>query len=152
MSTRRALLAGAAGLVVAGAASAGHPDATLLALCARLGEMQAEWQRLWTLTSDGPAIETEADRIWQDYADNVWPGVNISHWDAERRRPDDLPAKLLTFRATTPEGLQAKAAAILALDDAAGYQSDYRNDAIELWLSLGIDAAGPARRLVGEEA
>ena len=152
MSTRRALLAGAAGVVVAGAAPAGHPDAALLALCARLEAMQAEWQRLWALTSDGPAIETDADQAWQDYADNVWPGVTISHWDPERRRPNDLPAKLLTLQATTPEGLQAKAAAILALDDAAGYQFDYRNDAIELWQSLGIDAAGSARRMLGEEA
>ena len=149
MSTRRALLAGAAGVVVAGAAPAAHPDAALLTLCAQLEAMQAEWQWRWTLTSDGPALETEADRAWQAYSDDVWPGIGLSDWN--RIEPGDLAGELRALRATTPEGLKAKARAIMALDHAATY-CDCRNDAAQLWQSIIEDVAGPCWSRVGEEA
>jgi hypothetical protein len=55
-----------------------HPDAALLALCARLEGKRAEWQRLWLLTSDGPGLATEADHAWQAYSDTAWPGIAVS--------------------------------------------------------------------------
>ena len=126
-----------------------HPDAALLALCARIDVMRAEWQRLWWLTSNGPALETEADRAWQDYSDTIWPGIGLSDWN--RIEPGDAVGELRTLCATTPEGLKAKARAIMALDNAATY-SDCRNDAAQLWQSIVEDAAGHDWPRVGEEA
>jgi hypothetical protein len=108
-----------------------HADGELLALCARLAEMQAEWQRLYDRTpDDGP--ETAADHVWQDYSDTVWPG-------------GDLPGQLCMLQATTPAGLQAKGAAILALDDVAAYCDD-RPDYAQLADSLVQDVAAGAWR------
>ncbi len=126
-----------------------HPDAALLALCASIADMRIEWQRLWLLTSDGPALETEADRAWQAYSDNVWPGIGLSDWN--RIEPGDVAGELRALRATTPEGLRAKARAIMALDSAASY-CDCRNDAAQLWQSIIEDAAGHDWPRVGEEA
>ena len=126
-----------------------HPDAALLALCAQIDELRVEWQRFWTITTDGAALETEADHAWQDYSDNVWPGVTLSDWN--RIAPGDVVGQLRTLRATTPDGLKAKAGAILALNNAATY-CDCRNDAAQLWASIVEDAAGPDWPRVGEEA
>ena len=59
MSTRRDMLAFTAGAVVArtilpiaARAETHSSDAALLALCAQLEQMQAEWQRLYDATSD----------------------------------------------------------------------------------------------------
>jgi hypothetical protein len=108
------------------------PDAELLAVCARLHQMQAEWQRLYDATSDAAELTTPADYAWQAYSDHVWPGGVVA---------DALPAQLTTLRATTWAGLQAKAAAILALDNAANY-CDGRADHAELSRSLIEDVAG----------
>ena len=158
MSTRRALLA------VPAAAFAGkinhlvseqmvastnrhraykHSDAALLALCAQLEEMQTEWQRLYDATSDEDEITTAADRAWQDYSDHVWPLVHSNSAGAF-----DLPAKLLAMPATTPEGVRAKAAAVLAIEDAAAYCDD-RDDGRELILSVLRDLVGTAYRSPG---
>ena len=126
-----------------------HPDAALLNLCVQIDEMRGEWQRLWLLTSDGPALETEVGRAWQGYSDNVWPGVILSDWN--RIAPGDVVGQLRVLRATTPEGLKAKAAAIMALENAATY-CDCRNDAAQLWASVVEDAAGDGWPRVGEEA
>ena len=158
-ATRRAIL-GAGLSLAATSASAGtlalaqSPDADLLALCARLSTMQAEWQRLWTFTSedwglDDPAV-TDADRAWEHYNDHVWPGIHIS--GGTPRLPDDLPGQLLDFHPVTPEGIRAKAAAVLAMEDAACYGADARDDACALYHSVLVDAAGAARMFMGEDA
>lgn len=119
-----------------------HPDAELLALCHRLREMQAEWQRLYDATSDEPRLTTAADHAWDDYSNHVWPGIRIaSRIFHAQPHPDDQPGRLLRIRAATTEGQAAKAVAILALDDAAGY-CDLRDDSIELMHSLLRDVAG----------
>ena len=151
MSTRRALLAAPLGALVGanGAPSlAPHPDAALLALCARLTDMQAEWQRLYDATSDEPELTTPADYAWQAYSDDVWPRTALQRRDSAT---PDVPGLLLTHSATTLEGLQAKAAALLALDAAASY-CDLRDDSYELTLSLLRDAAGAAVQPLGADA
>ena len=133
-----------------------HPDADLLALCARLAELQEEWQRLWQPTSedwglDAPPI-TEADHTWLAFNDHVWPAVNLSRWSLkEDLHPDDLPGQLLDLHAATPEGARAKAAAILAMEDASYYGANVRNDACEMLHSALLDVVGPARCLMGED-
>jgi hypothetical protein len=62
-----------------------------------------------------------------------------------------LPGRLRTLRAITPEGLKAKARAVMALDNAASY-CDCRNDAAQIWVSVIADAAGHDWQRVGEEA
>jgi hypothetical protein len=136
--------------------SPAHPDAELLALCAQLSAMQDEWQRLWVATSDewiGMDQDpiTEADRAWWDYNNNVWPGVYISTSDHSQLDPNDAVRHLFDIHPVTPEGLSAKAAAVLAVDEAASY-GDLRNDGYELNLSLIRDVAGLARRPLGEDA
>ena len=79
-------------------------DADLLVLCAQLDTMQAEWQRLYDATSDAGPLTTPADRAWQDYSDNVWPGVRIAIWGNRPPHPNDMPSRLRTIRATTAEG------------------------------------------------
>ncbi len=156
MSTRRALLAAAAGVLVVGADGASslapHPDAALLVLCARLEEMQAEWQRLYDLTSEEDELTTAADHAWQTYSAELWPGLRLSPWSREGRDPVDIPGRLVDLPATTSEGLRAKAAAVLALDEAANYLTDCRNDSAELWQSVIRDAAGSAHRPLGADA
>jgi len=127
------------------------PDAELLALCVRLGEMQAEWQRLYDATSDAPDLTTPADHAWQDYSHNVWPSVRraVIFGGSKPRDPADLPARLHDLPATTPEGREAKAAAILALDDAAGY-CDSRDDICQLYMAMARDVAGAAYRPLGD--
>ena len=124
------------------------PDAALLALCARLAEMQAEWQRLYDATSDKEEITTAADRAWQQYSDDVWPRTALQ---PRGSNTPDVPALLMTQRATTREGLAAKAAAILALDAAASY-CDLWDDSMDLCMSLVRDAAGSAFGPLGAEA
>ena len=160
-ATRRAVL-GAGLSLAATSASAGinshgtkkSPDADLLALCAQLTAMQAEWQRLWTFTTDDWGLDdppvTDADRAWEHYNDHVWPGIHVS--GGTPRLPDDLPGQLLDFHPVTPEGVRAKAAAVLAMEDAACYGADARNDACEMYQSVLVDAAGAARMLMGEDA
>ena len=126
-------------------------DAALLALCAQLEELQAEWQRLYDATSDDNS-DTPADRVFDAYSNDVWPGLCRSPWSSEGRDPADLPARLVDLPATTPEGLRAKAAAILAIDESASYLTDCRNDSMELSLSLIRDVAGATRRPLGAAA
>ena len=152
MSTRRTLLVGAAATLVVAADGtpniAPHPDCELLDLCTQLTGMQAEWQRLYDATSDCDDLTTPADHAWQRYSEDVWPRVGFQ--PCEGATPD-LPARLLTLPATTPDGLQAKAAAILAMDDAATY-CDLRDDSYALCLSLVRDAAGLDHRPPGDSA
>jgi hypothetical protein len=61
----------------------------------------------------------------------------------------DYPAQPLTLRATTPEGIRAKAAAIIAMDEAATY-CDGCDDSYVLCLSLLRDAAASAYQPLGE--
>ena len=89
-------------------------------------------------------LTTPADHAWQAYSDTVWPGLNFTTWRREGRDPADMPGRLLDLPATTPAGLQAKAAAVLAIDEAASYLTDCRNDTAELWASVIRDAAGTA--------
>ncbi|MGI4796951.1 MAG: hypothetical protein ACRYG8_23445 [Janthinobacterium lividum] len=126
-------------------------DAELLAVCVRLGEMQAEWQQLYDATSDAPELTTPADHAWQGYSDDVWPGVRraVIAGGRKPRDPVDLPARLHDLPATTPEGRAAKAAAILALDEAAAY-CDSRDDICQLYMALAHDVAGGAYRPLGD--
>ena len=156
MSTPRDMLAFTAGAVaactilpIAAQAETGSPDAALLALCAQLQEMQAEWQRLYDLTSDEDELTTPADHAWQAYSEDVWPRTALQPKGCTKQ---DVPALLLTLAATTLEGLRAKAAAILAMDEAAGYLMDCRDDSLDLSLSLIRDVAGPAFRSPGQRA
>ena len=130
-----------------------HPDADLLALCARLAELQEEWQRLWQPTSEDWNLDeppkTEADHVWHHFNAHVWPGINIA--GDKPRHADDLPGRLLDHRPSTPEGIRAKAAAVLAMEDAACYGADCRDDAWEMFHSVLVDAAGPVRCLMGED-
>ena len=129
--------------------SAIHPDAELLALCAQLAEMQAEWQRLWEPTSDEVPSTTEADHAWDRYHRYVWPCTHPSH---PEMTGEDLGARLLTLRATTLEGMQAKAAAILAMEEASGYTWDCRDDSCQLATSLMEDVAGVMCPKLGADA
>ena len=121
----------------------------LLAVCVHLVAMQAEWQRLYDATSDKEDLTTVADHAWQAYNDDVWPRTALQPLGCETV---DVPAKLLTLRATTLEGMQAKAAAILAMSDAGDYSLEIRDDSFELQLSLIEDVAGLARRPLGDTA
>ena len=124
-----------------------HPDAALLVLCGDLRTLQEEWQRLWAATPEvgepGPA-----DAAWRDYSDHVWPGVSRQGVDCA----GDPVRALIASKATTLEGMRAKAAAIKALDDAGGYLMGIRDDFYELMASLLQDVAGPAAMPIGEDA
>ena len=125
-------------------------DADLLALCARLRGLQAEWQRLCDATSDVPGGDgSPADLIFEFYSNWVWPGACLP--DAQRLMPGTDPVRLLLdLPATTPDGLQAKAAAVLALDDAGGYSGCDRSDHWQFVMTLVRDAAGTAAMPLGE--
>ena len=113
------------------------PDANLLLLCSYLAGLQKEWQRLWAACpDDGHACEAMDQH--DAYAEKEWPGQGY-------------PVKhLLDFPATTPEGLQAKAAAVLAVYQASRYTKASHDDICELMQSVLIDAAGPARLQTGD--
>jgi hypothetical protein len=102
--------------------------------------MQAEWQRLYDATSDEEELTTPADFAWREYSDVVWPLVHSKSCSVPLD-VEDVPAQLLKLRATTREGLRAKAAAILAMEEACAY-CDQRDDCYEFCLSLLRDAAG----------
>ncbi len=125
------------------------PDRELLDLCRQLTAMQAEWQRLYKASSDAVDLASPADHAWQAYNDDVWPRTGMHSRDCITV---DVPAKLLTMRATTMDGMVAKAVAILAMDDAGRYTHDIRDDSSELQLSLLEDVAGAARVRMGEDA
>lgn len=124
-----------------------HPDAALLILCGDLRTLQEEWQRLWAATPEvgepGPA-----DAAWRVYSDHVWPGVSRQGADSV----SDPVRALIATKATTLEGMRAKAAAIKALDDAGGYLMSVRDDSYDLMMSLLQDVAGPAVMPMGEDA
>ena len=152
MTTRRALLAVAAGTVAVGAPTThgtAHPDAALLALCVHLEGMQREWQSLYDATSDQAELTTPADHAWNDYSNDVWPGIGLSDWN--RVEPGDQGGELRLLPAITPEGLKAKARAVMALNSAASY-CDCRNDAAQLWEAVVADAAGPDWQRMGDDA
>jgi len=123
------------------------PDTPLLILCSELRTLQGEWQRLWEATPEdgepGPA-----DAVCRDYSETVWPGV----FRREADRGRDPVRDLIALKATTLEGMRAKAAAIKALDDAAGYLESIRDDSNELMMSLLQDVAGAAAMPMGEDA
>ena len=119
-----------------------HPDAELLAVCAQLRIMEAEWQRLWLY---GTQEELMA------YSSNVWPCTGFLRPFDDPDPPSDLPGQLLKLEASTAEGVQAKAACIAAMEDVYTY-TDSRNDAYELSHNLLVEAAGPRRRLMADEA
>ena len=125
-----------------------RPDGALFALCAQLEDMRAEWQRLYDATSDEDELTTSADHAWRAYSDDVWPHTALQ---PKGSTTPDVPALLLTHPAITLEGLQAKAAAILAINAAADY-CDLRDDSLDLLLLLARDVAGLVFRPVGAEA
>ena len=161
-SSRRALLVATAGALVAGSAKPGaavHPDVDLLALCARLAAMQAEWHRLWHFTGEDWGLDdpplTPADNEWLAYNDHVWLGISLASGagiGAYTRHPDDLLGQLQDLHPTTLEGLRAKAAAILAADDAGCYGADICDDWHDLTQSILRDVTGAQRCLMGEDA
>ena len=125
-------------------------DADLLALCAQLRVLQTGWQRLWDATSGTPdGEESPADLILDRYTAWVWPAVRLSDVSGLTSAADPV-RMLLDLPATTPEGLQAKAAAVLALDDAGGYSGCDRSDHWQFVMALVRDAAGSAAMPLGE--
>lgn len=121
------------------------PDAALLAVCDQLRAQQAEWQRLWTLTSDGPDNLAPADHEWTTYNRKVWPGM-------DQEAGEGPAGQLLDLHPVTPEGLAAKAAAICAMDETSQYTRDCRDDACRLWESVVLDTAGATYAPLGEAA
>ena len=122
-----------------------NPDAKLITLCSRLVEMQAEWQRLYDTTSDGPLLTTPEDHAWNDYSNMVWPGIQIADRVVDKQpNPSDVPGRLLRIRAKTSEGKAAKAAAVLALVEAAGW-CGFRSDSLALMHSLLPDVVAEPR-------
>jgi len=128
-----------------------HPDAELLAVCARLADQQAEWQEVWAATPDAPD-GGHADVALDEFSQNVWPGYRCADPVRGDDTATDLPARLLTLPATIAEGLQAKAAAVLAISDAGSYTGDSRLDEIELLRSVVRDAAGDRYQVLTGEA
>ena len=125
-------------------------DADLLALCAQLRVLQAGWQRLWDATSGMPdGEESPADLILDRYTAWVWPGTMLADVAGLTRDADPV-RMLLVLPATTPEGLQAKAAAVLALDDAGGYSGCDRSDHWQIVTAVLRDAAGDAAMPLGD--
>lgn len=125
-----------------------HPDAALLILCGELRVLQEEWQRLWSVTAETLDATSPAELAFDDYAEHVWPGLRL----ADEQSDQDLVRQLGAIRATTLEGMRAKAAAIKAVDDACGYSTCCRDDYCELLTSLLEDVAGPAAMRLGEDA
>ena len=116
----------------------GNPDDELIAVCARLREMQAEWQRLYNASPEA-GEETETDKAWQAFSAKVWPATDLVN--PSDPHPDDLPGRLLDLVATTPEGKEAKAAAVLALHEASLW-CDSREDERQMIESLLRDVSG----------
>ncbi len=124
-------------------------DADLLALCAQLRVLQAGWQRLWDATSGTPdGEESPADLILDRYTAWVWPAVRLSDVSGLTSAADPV-RMLLDLPATTPEGLRAKAAAVLALDDAGDYSDRDRADQWQLVAALLREVAGTAAMPLG---
>ena len=125
-------------------------DAALLALCAQLRVLQVRWQRLWDATSGTPdGEESPADLLLDRYAAWVWPGTMLADVAGLTRDADPV-RMLLVLPATTPEGLQAKAAAALALDDAGNYSDGDRSDHWQIVTAMLRDAAGDAAMPLGD--
>ena len=78
------------------------------------------------------------------------PATNNTPACVRSRGRRGLVGRLLVLPAFTGEGLQAKAAAVCALEDAGGYSNRYRDDAFTLWETVVRDAAGAAYRPLGE--
>jgi hypothetical protein len=123
----------------------------LLSVCARLADLQAQWQGYWAATPDEPNGGPD-DIVFKSFSTWNWPGVRLGDWAHEDSSVIDLPALLLTLPATTTEELRAKAAAVLAISDVSDYTGDCRTDEMELLRSVARDAAGPAFRPVGHAA
>ncbi|MGI4939787.1 MAG: hypothetical protein ACRYHQ_04350 [Janthinobacterium lividum] len=118
-----------------------HPDAELLTVCRQLAEMKAEWERFYDATSDSGPLTTPEDHVWNDYTNHVWPGLKMAcSWCHAQPHPNDMPGRLVRLHATTLEGMAAKATAILALDEVAGW-TDLRDDSMEMMHSLLRDVA-----------
>jgi len=127
-------------------------NAELLAVCARLADHRAQWQSRWAATPDVPDGGPQ-DTAFDEFSQNVWPGYRCADPVRGDDTATDLPALLLTLPATTAEGLQAKAAAVLAISDAGSYTGDSRLDEIELLRSVVRDATGDRyQELTGEAA
>ena len=124
-------------------------DADLLALCAQLRVRQVEWQRLWDAASAAPDDgESPADLILDRYTAWVWPAVRLSDVSGLTSAADPV-RMLLDLPATTPEGLQAKAAAVLALNDVGDYSDRDRADQWQIVAGLLRDVAGTAAMPLG---
>lgn len=124
-------------------------DADLLALCAHLRVLQTGWQRLWDATSGVPdGEEGPADLILDRYTAWVWPAVRLADVSGLTSAADPV-RMLLDLPATTPEGLRAKAAAVLALHDAGDYSDRDRADHWQIVAAVLRDAAGAAAMPLG---
>jgi len=83
---------------------------------------------------------TAAPKSWAD-------GIRVVH---DQDADEGLVRRLLVLPAFAGKGLQAKAAAVCALEDAGSYSNRYRDDAFTLWVTVVRDAAGAAYRPLGE--
>lgn len=118
-------------------------DADLLALCTHLRVLQARWQRLWDAASGSPDGDGPADLILDRYTAWVWPAVKLSDVSGLTSAADPV-RMLLDLPAATPEGLRAKAAAVLALHDVGDYSDRDRADQWQIVAALLRDVAGAA--------
>lgn len=124
-------------------------DADLLALCAQLRVLQTRWQRLWDAASNAPGDDNPADLILDRYTAWVWPGTMLADVSGLTSAADPMRL-LLILPATTPEGLQAKAVAVLALHDAGDYSDRDRADQWQIVAALLRDVAGAAAMPLGK--
>ena len=124
-------------------------DADLLGLCAQLRVLQLRWQRLWDAALGSPDGDGPADLLLDRYTAWVWPGTELA--DVAGLAPAADPVRsLLTLPATTPEGLQAKAAAVLALHDASDHSDRDRADQWQIVAALLREVAGTAAMPLGK--
>ena len=124
-------------------------DADLLALCAQLRVLQVRWQRLWDAALGSPDGDGPADLLLDRYTAWVWPGTELADVAGLASAADSV-RMLLVLPATTPEGLQAKAAAVLALHDASDYSESNRDDHWQIVAALLREVAGTAAMPLGK--
>ena len=133
------------------------PDTLLLATCEQLNHQQDEWQRLWVAAGrpkDASLYDLRDEepappelRALRDYTRKVWPATDDPYTHLGEVRIDTAH-RLVGLCAYTPEGVQAKAVAILALENVSRY-SELRDDQWQLTASLLRDVAGSAARPIG---
>ena len=123
-----------------------RPDARILEICAVLADQQQDIDRLHKVVDDlPPEVEDGPEFLAFDaYLDDVWPG-----FEASMRGRDGLLGELIGLEPVTAGGVQAKAAAVLAVVEASRFGGDQRYDHAALVASVLRPLVGRAYRPVG---